>query len=300
MSSCLTSYNKISNNDKLIIIFCFIYDLLNLLPVSDKPKVGRKAKLSTVEILTLIIFRYELKIHDWKNYHSFLKTYHSQDFDLPNYQNFIIQVNNHMISAIYLLNFLTDINKNMQTIPVSAADSSDLPVCANKRIFEHKVCKGSAQRGKTSKGWFYGFKIHIIVDMHGNLQSIRIAPAGIDERKVIKTMINRLRCLILLADAGYVSAKLTYYFYRLGIWYLTCVRNNMKKLITFWQHALLKKRQIAEVVFSTLKYRLGLVSSLPRSPRGHLARYIHTCLAYQIIKFLKNNNNQQYAYLLTK
>ena len=263
------------------------------MPITNRPKVGRKANLSTVEILTLIIFRYELKIHDWKNYHRFLKTYHSQDFDLPKYQNFIIQINNHMAAALQILNFLTEINKNAQLNPVSAADSSDLPVCTNKRIFEHKVCKGLAQRGKTSKGWFYGFKIHIIVDMAGNLQTIRIANAGSDERIVVKNMVRGLRCLVLLADAGYVSAGLTYYFYRLGIWYLTGVRNNMKKLMTFWQHALLKKRQIAEVVFSVLKYRFGLVSSLPRSIRGHLAHYIHTCLAYQIIKFLKSNNNQQ-------
>ena len=99
---------------------------------------------------------------DWRHYHTFLENYHSQDFNLPEYPNFVIQINAHMPVALQVLNLLTNRNKKSAGVPVSAADSSDLPVCSNKRIFTHKVCKGIAQRGKTSKGWFFGFKIHLV------------------------------------------------------------------------------------------------------------------------------------------
>jgi hypothetical protein len=35
-----------------------------------------------------------------------------------------------------------------------------LAVCDNRRISRHKAFKGVAARGKTSMGWFYGFKLH--------------------------------------------------------------------------------------------------------------------------------------------
>ncbi len=291
MPSCLTEYQNLNYSDKLLNIYCLVDDLSKLLPRVVNTNRGRKSKLTQAEILTLIVFFYELGFNDWKHYHQFLRHYHSQDFNFPNYQNFIVQVNNHMTTATHLLNFLMQINKdNKNKVPTSAVDSSALPVCGNKRIFKHKVCSGVATRGVSSMGWFFGFKIHLVVDLKGNLQNIRITQATVDERIVLPSMMQGIRCMLLLADAGYISKKLRGFFYQLGCWYLTCVRSNMKKLMTWWQHELLKKRQIVEVVLSVLKYRMGMVSSLPRSVIGHMAKYVHTCFAYQIRKFLKDDN----------
>lgn len=289
MSSQLIQYQKLATSDKLIITYCLLSDLAKLLPPTLGRKVGRKSLLSQSEILTLIVFRFDLGFKNWRDFYTFLTNYHNNDFDLPNYQNFIALVNIHMFFAMQILNLLCQFNNNTQVIPVSAIDSSDLPVCTNKRIFHHKVCQGTAKRYKCSKGWFFGFKIHIVVDMVGNLLKVKITPANTDDRAVVITMMYNLHCLILLADAGYISPKIFNCLASVGVWYLTCVRKSMKRVITWWQHQLLKKRQIVETVFSVLKYRLGLTTSLPRSVKGHLAHYVHTCLAYQVRKFLKSN-----------
>lgn len=289
MSSCLVPYQKLASPDKLLIIFCQVDDLARALPVCLGSSRGRKGSLSTIEIITLIAFFYEMGFSDWKHYFTFLRSYHSHDFNLPEYKNFVVQINEHMKTAIQILHKLTEANKRSAKIPVSIADSSKLPVCTNKRIFTHKVCKGVATRGVSSCGYFFGFKLHLITDLEGNLQSVRITQANVDDRTPLVRMAQGLRCLLLLADAGYVSKPLTRFFWQMGIWYLTCIRVNMKKLITWWQHELLKKRQRVEVVLSVLKYRMGMVSSLPRSVRGHLARYVHTCLAYQLKRMLKSN-----------
>ena len=54
---------------------------------------------------------------------------------------------------------------------IAFIDSTPLPVCHNRRIERHKVFAGLAARGKTSMGWFYGFKLHLIVNDQGELIS---------------------------------------------------------------------------------------------------------------------------------
>ena len=53
-------------------------------------------------------------------------------------------------------------------------DSTKLVVCHNRRIRRNKVFKGLAARGKSSMGWFYGFKLHIIVNEYGQIVSFFI------------------------------------------------------------------------------------------------------------------------------
>jgi hypothetical protein len=36
----------------------------------------------------------------------------------------------------------------------------------------HKVFAGLAERGKTSTGWFFGFKLHLMINYHGELLNI--------------------------------------------------------------------------------------------------------------------------------
>jgi hypothetical protein len=63
---------------------------------------------------------------------------------------------------------------------------------------------------------------------------------------------------------------------------MTGVKKIMRKLMTKWQHTLLKARQIVETVFSVVKFRLGMDTSLPRSVMGYFAHYVWCLLAYQL------------------
>jgi len=48
-------------------------------------------------------------------------------------------------------------------------DSTVIPVCHAKRSSRNKIFKGIATKGKSTKGWFFGFKLHLIIDDKGNL-----------------------------------------------------------------------------------------------------------------------------------
>ena len=88
---------------------------------------------------------------------------------------------------------------------VSFIDSFSLNVCHNRRIYSHKVFKGIAQRGKTSVGWFYGFKLHIIINHGGEIISFYITSGNVadNNEKVLKKLTQKLFGK-LYGDKGYI------------------------------------------------------------------------------------------------
>lgn len=88
---------------------------------------------------------------------------------------------------------------------ISFLDSTSLQVCHPKRINQHRVFATDARRGKTSMGWFYGFKLHLAVNDCGELLACCLTPANVDDRQPVAQMVKRLRGK-LFGDRGYVSA----------------------------------------------------------------------------------------------
>ncbi len=77
-------------------------------------------------------------------------------------------------------------------------------MCDNLRIHRHKVFDGIAERGKTSTGWFFGFKLHLIINHLGEILSFRLTPGNTDDRKPLPELIKDLSgCLY--ADKGYLT-----------------------------------------------------------------------------------------------
>ncbi len=60
---------------------------------------------------------------------------------------------------------------------VSFIDSTALAVCHPARIHQHRVFRVDARRGKTSVGWFFGFKLHLVVNDRGELLAFCLPPA---------------------------------------------------------------------------------------------------------------------------
>ena len=127
-----------------------------------------------------------------------------------------------------------------------------LKVCKNKRIFNHKVCKELAKRGKSSIGWFYGFKLHLICDEWMRILEFRFSPGNTDDRKGLASMWETMLGMII-ADAGYIGKNWFEKAKNLGKHLFTAVKANMKKLMTKIQHQLLKMRGSTETVFSVLR-----------------------------------------------
>lgn len=270
-------HSTISLEDRIISLFIFVDDLLKLLP---QPRhVGRPSDLSESEIVTFALIQHSAHFTHKKACFLFLSSYCRHLFPgMPAYQNVVRLTNDRSVLAAQLLLLCCAVNRKRKD-GYALADSTPLPVCKNKRISSHRVAKDFAKRSKTTTGWFYGFKLHITCDGKGNLLNIALTAGNVDDREKVESLCRNIAGLVI-ADAGYVSQKLQRKMFGKKIFLFTAVRNNMKKLMTAFQHLLLKKRQRVETVFSVLKERLGLVSSLSRSILGHFSRYLYTCLAY--------------------
>ena len=65
-------------------------------------------------------------------------------------------------------------------------------MCHNRRIRRHKVFKNLAAPGKSSMGWFYGFKLHLIVNEQGERLAVHLTPGNVDDRKPLTEMSQAL------------------------------------------------------------------------------------------------------------
>src|SRR5262249_60881699 len=89
----------------------------------------------------------------------------------------------------------------------TSLDSTSLAVCQPARISQHRVFRVDARRGKTSVGWFSGFKLHLVVNDRGELLALCLTPGNIDDRRPVPRLARRLFGR-LFGDKGYLSAPL--------------------------------------------------------------------------------------------
>jgi len=192
-------------------------------------------------------------------------------------------MNQYAKLILVLINALLQFNLEQVGV-IKLIDSTPIPVCKNYRIKRHKTMKRFASRSKTSLGWFYGLKLHALTDIFGNLLGIRFTTGNVNDRVVLDAFLEKLHSSIVIADAGYVSKKLEKKAQKHHNILLTCLRKNTKRLASFLDICLLNLRPRIEVLFSILKERLGLITSLPRSVDGYLAHYIHVIFGYLMRK----------------
>jgi transposase len=286
-------FASLTNEDSTIIllglydiVWDFHHALLRKLPPSlptpdHSHPPTKKTKLPLVMLVPLILFKFFTGHRSWKDYYRYLKSHHhGQTIGLlPNYKNFMKNV--HALAG-YAVVFLEVVRKYCkQGVELQFADSTKLEVCKIKREFTHKVVKGLATKSKSTMGWYYGFKLHLVCDKDGMILAWRITTATIDDRKGLALIWDELTGMIV-ADAGYLGSNWQEAANDLGIRLMAGAKKVMKKLMTRWQHTLLKARQRVETVFSVLKLRLGMETSLPRSVAGFFAHYVWCLLAYQL------------------
>lgn len=163
---------------------------------------------------------------------------------------------------------------------ISFIDSCPLAVCKNIRINRNKVFKGLAERGKCSMGWFYGFKLHIIVNEVGELLSFQVTKGNVNDRVPVKDMCKALSGK-LFGDKGYLGKKLFEELWDDGVQLITNVKSNMKnKLIPLHDKLLLRKRFIIETINDQLKNISNIEHSRHRSPVNFMVNVIAGLISY--------------------
>jgi hypothetical protein len=165
---------------------------------------------------------------------------------------------------------------------VSFIDSTVLAVCDNHRIHAHRVFSGLAERGKTSMGWFYGFKLHTLINDRGEFISFALTPGNVDDRnpKVVRVLTLALFGK-LFGDKGYISGKLFAELWQRGIKLITRIRKNMRNVpMDLAEKILLRKRTLVETVHNELKNICQIEHTRHRSPANFFVNLLSGLAGY--------------------
>ena len=236
------------------------------------------SQLSLSEVMTICcLFHY---VNGFRNFKSFYTLYVSKNLRayFPNLVSYGRFVELMKLAALPMYFFLHE--RTGKCTGIAFVDSTKIVVCHNKRINSHKVFKELSSRGKSTMGWFYGFKLHLIINEFGELLAVSLTPGNIDDRAPISTMTRGLWGK-LFGDKGYISKQLTEQLMKNGLQLITPIKKNMKnKLISINDKILLRKRSIIETVNDLLKNSCHIEHSRHRSPINFLVNILSALIGY--------------------
>ena len=268
--------------DSTIALFCCLDDFAKLvveweryhLIPSDRQR-RRAGKLCLGEMLFIMVLFHVSAYKDFKHFwlYGLSQEYRDCFGALPSYSRFVSLKPRLLLPFCLLLHYFRG-----EETGIYFADSTKLAVCHNARINRNRVLGGLAKRGGSTMGWFFGFKLHLLINHKGQLMAFRITAGNKDDRKPLEAMSAALQGKIF-SDKGYLSQLLLERLWQRGLHLVTGIRRNMKNyLMPMLDKILLRKRCIIETLFDKLKSSLSLEHTRHRSPINALV-HILSCLA---------------------
>ena len=240
----------------------------------------RKSQLSDSEIISILLLFHFGQFNNFKAFYTQYVCAHLTDLfpDLVSYQRFVALKKK---VAVPLMMFLK-VKGLGKCRGISFVDSTHLKVCHNRRIHQHKTFKEVVERGYCSIGWFYGFKLHLIINDKGEILSFFLTKGNVDDRdfKVMKSMTEKMFGK-LFADKGYISKKLSDLLFGNGIQLVAKPKKNMKNVnLSSSDRILLGKRAIIESVYDELKNICKIQHTRHRSLGNFLINIMAALSAY--------------------
>lgn len=241
-----------------------------------KSSRGPTCSLSISEIMTILILFHQSNYRTFKHfYFNFIEIYRKAFPKLPSYSRFVTLQKSAFIPLFAYLHHCKG-----RSTGISFIDSTVLKVCHIKRSYSNKVFKNIAKKGKSTIGWFFGFKLHLIVNENGEILSFQITPGNVSDIHPVKILTKGLWGK-LFGDRGYISYSLFEELFSKNIQLITRIRNNMKnKLMDIQDKILLRKRAIIESINDQLKNISQIDHSRHRSPSNFLINLLSGLIAY--------------------
>ena len=243
---------------------------------SGKSRRGPEPELTIPEMMTIVILFHQSNYRTFKHFYFYVCSHLKKDFPkLISYNRFVYLMKNIFVPLFaYLLHV-----KGMVT-GISFIDSTSIAVCHNKRIQRNRVFKGLAKRGKTTSGWFYGFKLHLIINDKGGILAFQLTPGNVSDVSMVETLSKDIFGK-LFGDKGYISSEVGRNLLKRGLELFTTIRSNMKqKLMSLGDKILLRKRSLIETVNDQLKNISQIEHTRHRSIGNFLVNMLGGIAAY--------------------
>ena len=279
---------------KVVEVFCFIDDFCQQvaayfsshpLPagLEQRHPAGRKAALCESEVLTILVLYH---LSGFKCFEYFferlvlgeLKSYFPK---AVSYTHFLSPARQACLHALLLAQCRCSLSARTGHYYI---DSKKLPVSDNRRIHSHKVFEGIAARGKSSTDWFFGLKLHLVINQQGELARFLLTPANVadNNQKVLGYLLKGLRGKCY-GDKGYLSSLLEELLEQ-GLHLVAKVRKNMKNmLLSLPDKFNLRKIGTIEAINDILMSVCDIDHSRHRNPTNVLVQILSGLSAYTFL-----------------
>jgi hypothetical protein len=270
---------------QLVAMFCDIDDFCKTFePIyterliqSGQRQRTRHSQLSLSEIMTIIVYFHRSHYRDFKHYYTEYVAVHLRPYfpALVSHHRFVELMPRALVPLCTYLH-----TRKGRCTGITLVDSTPLAGCHNKRSLRHRVFDGYASRGKSSMGWYFGFKLHLMINDEGELLGFRVTPGEVDDREPVEQMARDLWGH-LYGDRGYIAKALHDALLAGGLKLITLIRRNMKpRLMRLWDRLMLRKRGVIESVNDQLKNISQIEHSRHRSWSGFMINVVGALIAY--------------------
>ena len=237
----------------------------------------RTSRLTLSEIMTILIYFHQAQYRNFKAFYLLHLCRHGRD-EFPNLlsdNRFVALIPSALMPLCLYLH-----TRRGEDTGIAFIDATSRVVCHNRRIRGHRVFKNVARRGKTSLGWFYGFKLHLVVNDRGELLAFQITPGNVDDRRPVDELTQGLTGK-RVGDRGYISQQLFKVLWDRGLQLITKLRKNMhNKLMPLADKLLLRKRAIIETINDQLKNIVQIEHTRHRSLVNAMVNSLAAWVAY--------------------
>jgi len=271
--------------DNVVELFCFVDDFCQgfmpewnryLLETGLKRR-HRASRLTSSEIITIFILFHQLGFRHFKGFYlQYVKAHLLPYFpELVSYTRFVALLKSVLVPLCALMQSFSGKKTGLYFV-----DSMIIKACHIKREKQHRVFKGLATKSKSSIGWFFGFKLHLVINHQGEIMAVKLTTASVNDLQPVPQLTQSLTGK-LFGDKGYISQPLFESLFQKGLQLITRLRKNMKnKLMLLTDKLLLYKRGIIESVNDQLKNISQIEHSRHRSVWNFAVNIVTALIAY--------------------
>jgi Transposase DDE domain len=269
----------------MVTIFCDMDDFCRSLLAIEHPPLSAHSgpsrrgtnSLSLREVMTILVWFPASHYRTFQHFYlgSVLPGKRAEFPGLPRYTRFVELI------PLTLLPLCADLQtRKGQPSGIQFIDRLPLRVCHNRRIHSHQVFAGLAQRGKDSRGWCYGFQLHLVINDRGELLGLTLTPGQVDDRRPVAKLVRPLWGK-LFGDRGYLGQELFEQLWTEGLQLITKLKRNRKnKWMPVLDQLLLRKRALIECVNDQLKNSSQMEHTRHRSAAHGIVNMLAAVVAY--------------------
>ncbi len=249
---------------------------------SNTRKRNKSSRMAPHRIMAVLLMFHLSGYRDFRSFYEIMiQGYLKKMFPHSLSYSWFIRIKSRYLHAMFC--YLT--SKMQPSHEISYIDSTCLKACHIKRASSHKTFKGIAEKGHTSVGWFYGFKLHLVIDAYGNIVDFCVSKGNKHDTYGLDKLTKNIKGL-LFGDKGYISQKKAKQLEDKGIKLITKPRKNMKpKSLSKEEKSLLRSRGVIETVIGQLKDMHHVENTKVRSMHGWMMNILAALTAYQIRAF---------------